>query len=125
MQSDAVPVYRILVIDDEPMVADTVRLVLRADGHSVEVAHLGSEALAKLDQARFDLVITDFEMPELKGDRLVKEIRGRNPEQKIIMLTGHAEHVAPFVNGIGVNLLLGKPFDIREFRTAIQKVMRD
>jgi DNA-binding response OmpR family regulator len=120
-----VPVYRILVIDDEPMVADTVRLVLLADGHSVEVAHLGSEALAKLDQARFDLVITDFAMPELKGDRLVAEIRGRNPEQKIIMLTGHAEHVARFVNGIGVNLLLGKPFDIREFRTAIQKVMRD
>jgi CheY-like chemotaxis protein len=111
------------VIDDEPTVADTVRLVLRADGHSVEVAHRGLEALAKLEEEQFDLVITDFEMPELKGDRLVAEIRGRNPEQKIIMLTGHEERVAPSANGIGVNLLLGKPFAIPELRTAIQKIM--
>src|SRR5438445_6786846 len=81
----------ILVVDDDAMVAETVRRALAVDGHSVVVVNGGSEALQAFEVSKFDLVITDFEMPGMKGDELAAELRARVPTQKILMLTAHKE----------------------------------
>src|SRR5712692_1416173 len=64
----ALPKRRILVVDDEPFVCDAVKMMLNFDGHVVETASNGKEALALFDKGKFDLVITDFAMPSMKGD---------------------------------------------------------
>ena len=56
------PAQRILVVDDEPFVCESVKLMLAHDGHAVETAGGGREALAKYAPDRFDLVITDYNM---------------------------------------------------------------
>ena len=70
MKTPAFRQRRILVVDDEPLVCDAVKMMLEFDGHVVETAPNGKDALALLERSKFDLVITDFEMPMMKGDEL-------------------------------------------------------
>ena len=80
MKTPAFPQRRILVVDDEPLVCDAVKMMLDFDGHLVKTAGNGKEALAIFEQEPFDLVITDFEMPAMKGDELAAAIKARVPQ---------------------------------------------
>ena len=82
---------RILVVDDEPYVCDAIRMMLVFDGHHVETASSGRDALAVFDKGKFDLVITDYAMPQMRGDELAQRIKQRSPSMPIVMITAHAE----------------------------------
>ena len=123
MITAAFPQRRILVVDDEPLVCDAVKLMLDFDGHEVETACSGKEALAKLEQDRFDLVITDYEMPGMKGDELAAAIKARDTKQAVVMITAYAELLQSSRNPLrGVDFLLSKPFLLENLREAIAKV---
>jgi len=123
MITAAFPQRRILVVDDEPLVCDAVKLMLDFDGHEVETACSGKEALAKLEQDRFDLVITDYEMPGMKGDELAAAIKARDTKQAVVMITAYAELLQASRNPLrGVDFLLSKPFLLENLREAIAKV---
>jgi len=113
---------RILVVDDEPLVCDAVEMMLAFDGHTVETATSGAEALACLDQAPFDLVITDYAMPQMKGDELAQRIKQLNPALPVVMITAHAEVLestgAPLP---GIVLVISKPFMLETLREAISQ----
>jgi len=111
---------RILVVDDEPSVGNAVKLLLQSDGHQVEATYSVRDALARFEQGRYDLVITDFAMPEMKGDQLAAAIRMRVPEQPVIMITAFPGAVPPSAN---VDHIVGKPFRLQHLRDAITKVM--
>ena len=81
MTAPAFPQKTILVVDDEPLVCDAVKMMLNFDGHVVQTAASGQEALAILEKQGFDLVITDFEMPNMKGDELAAAIKARAPKR--------------------------------------------
>jgi CheY-like chemotaxis protein len=115
---------RILVVDDEPFVCDALKMMLAFDGHEVHTAANGVDALAIYDQQPFDLVITDFEMPKMKGDRLAAEIKARNPRQPVVMITAHADMLEASGNPLsGVDFILGKPFFLEDVRKAIAKTV--
>jgi CheY-like chemotaxis protein len=113
---------KILVVDDEPQVCEAVKMLLEFDGHEVMTAGNGKEALALFEREKFDVVITDYTMPEMKGDELVRAIKVRVPGQPVIMLTAHAEMLkTSTVPLTGVDQLVSKPFQIADLRDAIQK----
>src|SRR5690348_14323710 len=85
------PPRRILVVDDEPFVCDAVKMMLDFDGHQVETAGSARDALTIFDKGKFDLVITDFAMPEMKGDELAAAIKAKSPNQPVVMITAYAE----------------------------------
>jgi CheY-like chemotaxis protein len=119
----AFPSRRILVVDDEPLVCDAVKLMLDFDGHVVESAANGMEALAMLEKGKFDLVITDFEMPVMKGDALAAAIKARDPKQPVVLITAYAEVLKASANPLaGVDFLISKPFLLQNLREAIAKV---
>ena len=123
MTTAAFPQRRILVVDDEPLVCDAVKLMLDFDGHDVETACSGKEALAKLEQGRFDLVITDYEMPGMKGDELAAAIKARDAKQAVVMITAYAELLQSSGNPLtGIDWLISKPFLLENLREAIAKV---
>src|SRR5712675_2488008 len=121
--SPAFPQKRILVVDDEPFVCDAVKMMLNFDGHVVETANNGKEALALFDKGKFDLVITDFAMPNMKGDELAAAIKARAPNQPVVMITAYAEMLQSSGNPLkGVDFVISKPFLLENLREAIAKV---
>jgi CheY-like chemotaxis protein len=119
----AFPQRRILVVDDEPLVCDAVKMMLEFDGHVVETARSPKDALAMLDKGKFDLVITDFEMPIMKGDELAAAIKARDPKQLVILITAYAEMLQASGHPLkGIDLTISKPFLLQDLREAIAKV---
>ncbi|MGH9957365.1 MAG: response regulator, partial [Pyrinomonadaceae bacterium] len=114
----------ILVVDDEPAVRETLADMLETMNHKVELARSGHEAVQKLDAADFDLVFTDLAMPEMDGWETAREIRKRQPEMYIVLVTGYGPGTEPpsgeddLVNGI-----LGKPFDFTQVCQTIAEVV--
>jgi CheY-like chemotaxis protein len=112
-----------LVVDDEPFVCDAVKMMLEFDGHKIETANSGKEALALFEKASFDLVITDFAMPGMKGSELAAELRSRKPKQPVVMITAYAEMLSANNTPLdAVDWVISKPFLLEDLRAAIAKV---
>jgi CheY-like chemotaxis protein len=117
--------YQILVVDDEPTVCKAIQMMLKYYGHEVQTAPDGAAALALFEAGQFDLIITDYLMPEMKGDQLVTQIKRCRPRQRIIMVTAFAEDFLAYGKPTGgVDFVLTKPFSLEELRAAISKVMQ-
>ena len=115
---------RILVVDDEPFVCDAVKMMLAFDGHVVETANSGAQALVILERGKFDVVITDFAMPLMKGDELAAAIKARNPKQPVVMITAYAEMLQASSNPLpGIDFMISKPFLLENLREALMKVV--
>ena len=117
-------VRRILVVDDEPAVSDAIKMMLKFDGHDVQIANGSKEALALLEQGKFDLVTVDYAMQGMKGDELAAVIKQRLPHQPIIMITAYAEMLKSSGNPLaGVDCIISKPFLLEDLREAIAEVL--
>ena len=123
MTAPGIPQRKILVVDDEPFVCDAVKMMLSFDGHLVETASDAKQALDLLQKGRFDLVITDYAMPSMKGDELAAQIKLRTPGQPVVMITAYAEMLQSSGNPLkGVDFIISKPFLLENLREAIAKV---
>ncbi len=111
---------RILVVDDEPSVGNTVKMLLKFDGHEVEATHSSKEALGLFKSGRFDLIFTDFTMPGMDGHQLAAAIKAGSPDQPVIMITAHAGSLP---RSPDVDFVIGKPFRLEQLREAIAKVI--
>jgi CheY-like chemotaxis protein len=81
----------ILVVDDEPQVAETLREILEFEGFQVEIAENGRRALERLTSDRhFDLIITDMKMPEMDGLELLRRVKELRKNLPVIVLTAYA-----------------------------------
>ena len=110
---------RILVVDDEPLVCEMVKAMLLQDGHVVDTAPGGKEGLTRFDADHFDLVLTDYKMPKMKGDQFAAAIKKRLRPKPVIMITGHPPDEAPG----GIDWVLLKPFSLLQLRLAISDVL--
>jgi len=122
MTKPAIAPRHILVVDDEPYVCDAVRMMLAFDGHKVETAGNGKEALAAFAKDKFDLVVTDYAMPGMKGDELAAAIKALSPKQPVVLITAYAEMLKSADNPLtGVDFIVSKPFLLENLREAIEK----
>lgn len=122
MTKPAITPRHILVVDDEPYVCDAVRMMLAFDGHQVETAGSGKDALALFSKGKYDLVITDYAMPAMKGDELAITIKSLAPEQPIVLITAYAEMLRSEETPLaGVDHIVSKPFLLENLREAIEK----
>ena len=114
--------HRILVVDDEPLVCDSIKRILAMDQHEVVTTTSATEALATVQAGKFDVIVLDYEMPEMKGDKLAAAIKALVPQQQIVMITAHSETLR--LKGdfpLAVNLVISKPFELQELREAIHQ----
>lgn len=118
------PSLKVLVIDDEDFVRETLADMLAALGHEVTVANGGFEAMEKLEVNRFELVFTDLSMPGMDGWEVAREIRRRvGAEISIVLVTGYGKATAlPPGEQDLVNGVIGKPFDFDQVSETIAKV---
>jgi len=114
---------RILVVDDEDIIRESLSYVLKKEGYLVEEAGNGKAALDKLLQGPFDLVITDLEMPVMKGIRLLEEVKKLNMQTAVIIITAYGSldtAISALRSGAGDYIL--KPIEFDEILIKIKRL---
>lgn len=114
---------KVLVVDDEQDIVEVIQDRLEAYGFTVITAGTGLEALKKLSMERFDGVFLDVKMPEMGGMEALEEIRKRDREIPIIIITSSSTREAA-IEAIakGANEYVLKPFEWEELKAKIEKV---
>jgi PAS domain S-box-containing protein len=123
--SGEIPSLRILVVDDELPVRETLAEMLTAVRHEVELAGSGQEALQKLRQRTFDFVFTDLAMPEMDGWETARCIRKGWPDIKIVLVTGYGPNTTPPAGEEHlVDAIIGKPFDFTQVGSTLNTLSK-
>jgi two-component system, NtrC family, response regulator AtoC len=116
--------YRILVVDDEPSVCRSIKMLLEHDGHKVQTTNSGETALTMFEQDKFDLVMTDYIMGKMEGIELARLIKQSQPDQPIIIVTAFANEFNLYGKpSEAVDFIISKPFSQKDLRDAIVQVM--
>jgi len=114
----------ILVIDDDPVVRETVGDVLREHGHHVDRVDRGQDALTRFGQPRpVDLAIVDCRLPDISGLELLHNIKTRSPETEVILITGHASLDGALAAMAGDASYLVKPVDTAQLLSAVDRAL--
>ncbi len=114
---------RVLVVDDEPKLGRVVAQMLELDGHAVVRADGGREAVARLDEESFDVVVTDLRMPEVDGLAVLRAARARTAVPEVVLMTayGTAESAVEAMKS-GAADYVTKPFSMDELRLRVTRL---
>ena len=124
MKAPASPRWRILVVDDDPLVCESIRWILNLDGHQVTTALTGQSAITRFQTASFDAVILDFKLPDMDGNQVAAAIRSIGPHQPILIITAYPETVASLGKLLTSEyILIAKPFTMDELRQAVSNII--
>lgn len=117
--------YRILVAEDEPHIREGLIDILEGEGYRVMAAGDGLAALQLSEEGRFDLALLDIMMPGRNGYDVCRELRRRQPDLAIIMLTAKGEEIDKVLGlELGADDYITKPFGVHELRARIAAVLR-
>ncbi|MBI4510472.1 MAG: sigma-54-dependent Fis family transcriptional regulator [Deltaproteobacteria bacterium] len=114
----------LLIVDDEPNILTTLRRALEIEGYLVEVAGAGRIALAKLEDREVDLVLLDVMMPEMDGLSTLRQIRERNSDLPVIMMSGHGSvDTAVQATKLGAYDFLEKPLSTEKTLVTVKNAL--
>src|SRR5271168_11654 len=106
---------QILLVDDDPMVRETIQHILLAEDHEVTTAEDGREAVDRFAATNFDLVVTDIIMPEKDGIEIIKEMRQQRSDIRILAVSGGGRigntDFLRIAEKLGAYAIIAKPFD--------------
>lgn len=116
---------RVLVVEDEPRLADAIAEWLREETHAVDVVHDGAAALERVGVNDYDVVVLDRDLPVVHGDEVCRAVVGTGSTARVLMLTAAAE-IADRVGGLGMGAddYLTKPFAFPELAARVQALGR-
>ena len=124
MMTQLIPSQRILLVDDEPMVRNTIEMLLTMDHHQVDAVSSGAHALEKLEKHNYDFVFTDHIMPGMTGEELARAIKAKYPNQMIVMLTGYGDVLDELTQEAPiVNFCIRKPVDMPFLRLMLTSLI--
>lgn len=109
---------RILVVENDPSLCELLRVVLLSEGHQVEEAHDGGQALAKLDQKKFDVIFADSSIPEMQTDVDDSQPKVGSDPTPVVKIAG-------FSTAVGLeatSLFTINPFDLSSIREALSAI---
>ncbi len=115
---------KILILDDEPDMAENVRRIVEAAGYDALVETDGLRALAAVEQERPELVLTDLRMPDIDGLAFLERVKSRHPEVAVIVFTGYASaNCEVEAMKKGASDYLSKPFRPDELVLRVEKAL--
>lgn len=114
---------KILIVDDEPQVAEVLARSLAREGHTAEVAHSGEEALRRLGVAEPDALFLDVSMPGMNGLDVLAEVKRRRPSLPVVVITGHATpDEMDEVRRLGAVDVIAKPAPLTHYQQALRRL---
>jgi two-component system catabolic regulation response regulator CreB len=115
---------RVLIVDDEPAIAETLAYALRTEGMEPTSVGLGQDALALLRETAFDLIVLDVGLPDSNGFDLCRELRRRS-NIPVLFLTARADEIDRIVGlELGADDYVAKPFSPREVVSRVRAILR-
>jgi DNA-binding NtrC family response regulator len=116
---------RILVVDDEPTMADSLKQNLMEEGYSVDTAATGAEAIELFDQGGHHVAICDLQLPDIDGLEVMRHIKDARPTTDVIVVTAHGS-VAKAVEATkaGAFDFVDKPFDFEELQLRVENALK-
>jgi two-component system nitrogen regulation response regulator NtrX len=113
---------RILVVDDEPAIRDTMRMILEYDGHDVVAAGSGPEGLAAVEREAPDLVFLDVKMPGLDGLEVLSRLRGLSETLPVVIISAHGTNATALEAGrLGAFRFIEKPLSKEQVLDAVRE----
>jgi DNA-binding NtrC family response regulator len=115
---------RILVVDDEPMMADSLKQNLTEEGYTVDTSSTGTEAIELFDRGAHHLAICDLQLPDMDGLDVMRHMKDARPATEVIVVTGYGT-VAKAVEAIraGAFYFVEKPFDFEEMQPLVKRAL--
>lgn len=114
----------ILIVDDDAVVRQLLRIVLRQLNHEVVEAQNGREGLQQYRARPTDVVITDIQMPEMDGLEMIQEIRTNDPEAIIIAMSAGLPSSLDAAEALGAQCTFEKPFSLIALRNLVQELLQ-
>jgi CheY-like chemotaxis protein len=116
---------RILLVDGDPGIRDMLKDYLEKNGHEVETADDGLEALEKLKQFGYDSVVTNYNIPKVDGLEVLRQVKKDKPTLPVVMIadagTG-GELAARALSALGAQALLNKPFNVQDLESLVKRL---
>ncbi|MEE9225285.1 MAG: response regulator [Bacteroidota bacterium] len=117
---------KILVVDDEDALRTVLSSELVGEGYEVETAADGDEAMNVVQMKPFDLVLLDIKMPKVDGFEVLKFLKSKYPDIKVVMLTGFADlKNAIESKKLGAEDFVSKPYDLVDLLTTVERVVSE
>jgi DNA-binding response OmpR family regulator len=116
----------VLVVDDDQQLCSNLWELLRERGFRVHLAHDGGEALERLTERAFEVVLIDLKLPDRNGVELLQTVRNSNPTARTVLITGHREEMERMVDMAmteGADAVCYKPFDVGHLLEEIQRLI--
>src|ERR1700704_1265251 len=115
---------RILIVDDEAMMADSLRQHLADEGYSVDTAATGAEGLERFDQGGHQLAICDLQLPDMDGLDVMRHMKDARPTTEVLVVTGYGSvQTAGEATKAGAFYFVEKPFDFEELQPLVEKAL--
>ena len=114
----------VLIVDDEPSVAKTVKIILDAEGFDTEIAFSGDECLKLMEGKSYSVVLLDIMMPKMNGWQVFEEIQKRSPSQKVAFLTviKYSNAVVGKLEKEGLAGYINKPFENEDLVNRVKAI---
>lgn len=117
---------RILLVEDNGLLRESLKLALDQAGHAVATAQNGAVALSMLGSSTFEVIVTDVLMPETDGLEMIMRVRKASQDVKIIAMSGGGRtknlDVLNFASAFGADMIISKPFTPKQLVDAIERV---
>ena len=110
---------KLLLVDDNPDILQILSSMITLFGHGVDEAGDGLEAIRLLQKGRYDVVVTDADMPRVDGVQLCKFLKAQRPDIHVIGMSGNLSALKDLEEA-GADICLPKPFGLDEFQSAIE-----
>jgi len=115
---------RILVVDDEEIVIKSYLRILGGGDYEVEAAYGSREALRKVEQNPYDVIILDITMPDMSGLEVLRRIKETHPDLDVIMVTGLPQNATVVeAKKLGASDYISKPFEPDELKLIVQRAL--
>ncbi len=115
---------RILVVDDEASIRQSLYDVLTMEDYEVVLAQHAEDGLSKLEQNSFDLIISDIKMPKMDGLEFLQLLRQRQPKIPVLMISGHGNaDTEAQAKALGAYAFLSKPIDLMQLLSQVEDAL--
>lgn len=118
--------FKILILDDEEIVITRLKAALEKEGYFVETFVDSREAKKRIEENKFDIIVTDLKMANIDGMQLFHFVKEKYPETEVILISGFATlNVVKEALQAGVRDVIAKPFKISQIKDLINKIVND